>query len=101
MNIKHLKIKHEEYRTVNSKEINRLENLSKINIFIGENNSGKSRFMRSIYFINNNRRLEFIPNDRIFDEVIEQIEKFKNSKERQKARLFESTRIVYSNIEKN
>ncbi len=99
MNIKHLKIKHEEYRTVNSKEINRLENLSKINIFIGENNSGKSRFMRSIYFINNNRRLEFIPNDRIFDMVIEQFEKFKNSKERQEARYYISTRNVYSNIE--
>jgi AAA15 family ATPase/GTPase len=30
-----------------------IKNLSQINIFIGENNSGKSRFLRGLYSINN------------------------------------------------
>jgi len=50
MNIKHLKIEKEGYITINSELDKRLENLSKVNIFIGANNSGKSRFMRSLFY---------------------------------------------------
>lgn len=43
-----------------------LKNLSKINIFVGENNSGKSRFLRSILFEKDNPNLPgFIPNDNL------------------------------------
>ena len=53
--IKTLKIQTDSYKVLdsentgdgNSKE-NELNNLSKINIFVGENNSGKSRFLRNI-----------------------------------------------------
>lgn len=43
---------------------NVLKNLSKINIFVGENNSGKSRFLRSIV---KKEDFEFIPNNKDFD----------------------------------
>src|SRR6266571_6622855 len=37
---------------------NRLSNLSKINIFVGENNSGKSKFLRHLAVI---EKLQFVP----------------------------------------
>src|SRR5258706_15889748 len=37
----------------------RLSNLSKMNIFVGENNSGKSRFLRRLAAI---KQLQFTPN---------------------------------------
>lgn len=40
-----------------SKETKKLRNLSKINIFIGANNSGKSRFLRNLF----QKQLQFIP----------------------------------------
>ena len=47
-----------------------LKNLSKINIFVGTNNSGKSRFMRSLIFNNNVKDIpEFIPNYEDFKRV--------------------------------
>lgn len=100
MNIKHLKIELEEYKIVNSEYTHQLENLSKINIFIGKNNSGKSRFMRSIFFINNNYKLEFLPNDELFDKFIKQANKFKDPLVEQKARNYSNRYYVYSNIEK-
>ncbi len=55
-----------------------LKNLSKINIFVGENNSGKSRFMRSLFFYNNIRDLPvFIPNNEDFQKIKKGIFDFK------------------------
>ena len=67
MNIKHLKIKKQEYNFVKSED--KLENLSKINIFIGTNNSGKSRFMRSLFYMGNNK-LDFIPTEEKYNYFI-------------------------------
>ena len=78
MNIKHLKIEKEEYTTLNSEKEGRLENLSKVNIFIGANNSGKSRFMRSIFF-NNGISLKFLPNDELLNEYNINSMKFKSN----------------------
>ena len=100
MNIKHLKIEREEYKTVNSEYKHQLENLSKINIFIGANNSGKSRFMRSLFFKDNNYKLKFTPNDRLFDKFIKQVNKFKNQKVKQKAMIYPNKRDSYTNIER-
>ena len=42
----------------NDNRINIIENLSKINIFVGENNSGKSRLLRNVLYY----RIEYEPN---------------------------------------
>jgi len=55
-------------------EKNILNNLSKINIFVGENNSGKSRFLRSIV---KNKEFEFIPNNKNFKQVTKAISDLK------------------------
>lgn len=75
MNIKHLKIEKHEYSF--DKTENKLENLSKINIFIGTNNSGKSRFMRSLFYMGKYNKLNFIPNEEKYDYFMRQTEKFK------------------------
>ena len=98
MIIKHLKIEKEEYSTLNSEKDGRLENLSKVNIFIGANNSGKSRFMRSLFFINNNNKLKFLPNDDLFDKFINQANEFKRPEIKQKAR-YNLKNNIYSTIE--
>lgn len=46
-------------------EISRLRNLSKINIFIGENNSGKSRLLRTLI----SNELNFEPNNEEFSNI--------------------------------
>ena len=74
MIIKHLKIEKQEYNFVKSEDM--LENLSKINIFIGTNNSGKSRFMRTLFYMNNNK-LNFIPNEEKYNYFMKQTSKFK------------------------
>lgn len=60
--IKQIKIPDDSYKFISDKkeETDVLKNLSKINIFVGENNSGKSRFLRSIIA---KKDLEFIPSD--------------------------------------
>ncbi|WP_291067787.1 hypothetical protein [Empedobacter sp. UBA5036] len=54
-------------------EENNLNNLSKINIFIGPNNSGKSRFLRDLFSIEEIRynliQLKLIELSEIYDEV--------------------------------
>lgn len=45
--IKDLKIENDDYTIINSPNEDWLMNLSRINIFVGANNTGKSRFMRS------------------------------------------------------
>jgi hypothetical protein len=48
--IRALKIPNEEYHFIDEKKpsTDQIQNLSKINIFVGENNSGKSRLLRNI-----------------------------------------------------
>lgn len=60
--IKHLLVKDSAYRTTGANN-KRLDDLSKINIFIGSNNCGKSRFLRSIFQFKDNDELVFFPND--------------------------------------
>src|SRR5688500_9231948 len=43
------KEKYPGYYVANSKSGNHLRSLNKVNIFIGQNNSGKSRFVRSLF----------------------------------------------------
>lgn len=67
----------QNYSVINSTENNVLNNLSKINIFVGQNNSGKSRLLRNISKI---EEYEFLPLDvdheknRVFiDETVSEI----------------------------
>lgn len=55
----------------------RLNDLSRVNIFVGANNTGKSRFMRSIFF-NNGITLKFLPNDKLLKEYSEKSKEFKS-----------------------
>lgn len=66
--INQIKISNDSYSFIsnNGKEKNVLSNLNKINIFVGENNSGKSRFLR---FLVAEKDLEFIPNNEDFLEL--------------------------------
>lgn len=59
--IKHLLVKDGAYETTDENN-KRLVDLSKINIFIGSNNSGKSRFLRSIFKFEDDGDLIFFPN---------------------------------------
>ena len=54
MYIPYLDLTEEEYREY-KKEIDRIE-LSKVNVFIGRNNSGKSRLMRQILISEYNKK---------------------------------------------
>ncbi|MBT2285175.1 AAA family ATPase [Paenibacillus polymyxa] len=59
--IKSLKLNNERYkRSETSSSLEWLENLTKINIFVGSNNSGKSQMLRNIF---KTPTLEFVPND--------------------------------------
>ena len=60
--IKHIKIENLSYKMDNNDFNDRLNDLSRVNIFVGANNSGKSRFMRSLFY-NNKIPLKFFPND--------------------------------------
>lgn len=81
--IKEIKIPDSNYLFIDDKEkIDILKNISKINIIVGENNSGKSRFMRTIIKDNN---FEFVP-----DEDLEKLNIFINSL-KEKIKTFLST----------
>ena len=60
--IKEVKIPNELYSFISDKNEKEevVKNLSKINIFVGENNSGKSRFLRSLL---KKKNFEFLPNN--------------------------------------
>ena len=77
--IKHLKIENEDYAFIDNTNEGMIENLSKVNIFVGANNSGKSRFMRSLFYVDDNYKLKFIPNSQQFDYFIKQSSKFKDT----------------------
>lgn len=56
---------------VESEETNLIENLSKINIFVGTNNSGKSRMLRALFI---QKSITFLPAKIGIDDVIEGLE---------------------------
>ncbi|MFK4426062.1 AAA family ATPase [Bacillus sp. RC51] len=64
-----------------------IRNLSKVNIFVGANNSGKSRFLRGIFTID--KSLSFIPPEEVVD-----VEKYYNI-------LIEFTDAIISSITKS
>jgi len=72
----------EEYELVDDDPINRtnqgkvIRNLSRVNIFVGENNSGKSRFLRKLIFTDH-KQYEFLPNLADRQEVENIIQQFK------------------------
>ena len=76
-NIKNLKIENKSYSVINSAFEDRLDDLSRVNILVGANNSGKSRFMRSLFYIDNNTKLNFLPNDEFFEYYLNKVERFK------------------------
>lgn len=74
--IKEIKISDDSYSFISDEksEKNILKNLSKINIFIGENNSGKSRLLRTMLFKNDDIKSPyFIPNNEDFTIIKESI----------------------------
>lgn len=77
--IKDLKIDNDDYTIINSINKDCLMGLSKINIFVGANNTGKSRFMRSLFYADKDYELTFLPNDSQFDTFLKQATKFKKS----------------------
>lgn len=97
--IQYLKIEHYSYNMIESEFTDRLDNLSKINIFIGANNSGKSRFMRSIFF--NGLKLKFMPNDELFEYFVSQSSKFKLDENKPSLYDPREKHEVYGNIERN
>ena len=76
--IKHIKIENLSYKMDNENYEDRLNDLSKINIFVGANNTGKSRFMRSLFF-NDGISLKFLPNDELLNEYNKNSMKFKSN----------------------
>ena len=56
--IKDLKIENDDYTIINSPNEDWLMNLSRINIFVGANNTGKSRFMRSLFYVDKDYSLK-------------------------------------------
>lgn len=77
--IKDLKVENEKYSIINSKNENWLNKLSKVNIFVGANNTGKSRFMRSLFYVDKDYKLKFLPNDSQFDILLKQSDEFKRT----------------------
>lgn len=76
--IKDIKIAEESYSVLNlenDEEEEVLANLSKINIFVGENNSGKSRLLRSLL----GSRLQFRPHNEDFYKINNNIQNLKNN----------------------
>ena len=67
--IKDLKINDASYKFLDEDD-KKLCGLSRVNIFVGKNNSGKSRFLRSIFYNNDNLKLEFVPDDNKFNEYL-------------------------------
>lgn len=77
--IRDLKIENDDYTNINSPDEDWLINLSKVNIFVGANNTGKSRFMRSLFYVDKDYQLKFLPNDSQFDTLLKQSDEFKKS----------------------
>lgn len=67
--------KYRNYEFLGCEGNKRIQNLSKVNIFVGANNSGKSRMLRELF----QEDLKFIPSELKLDEVNNIIREYKNS----------------------
>lgn len=77
--IQSLEIKNKTYNYINSKYIDEFLELSRVNIFIGENNSGKSRFLRSLFYYNDDEkdsRIRFTVDSESYKKIYEQVKLF-------------------------
>lgn len=83
--IKDLKIHDESYNFLDDDD-KKLCNLSRVNIFVGKNNSGKSRFLRSIFYDKNNLKLKFVPDDNDFKDYLKILHKLDYDLNNQKKR---------------
>jgi len=73
--IKEIKLPDENYSFLNNSESpeNRIRFLSKLNIFVGENNSGKSRLLRSLL----SNELDYIPDSSFIEDYNNFVESLK------------------------
>lgn len=67
-----LDISGEGFESYGGKEIS---HLAKVNLFVGQNNSGKSRLIRKIFSA---RKLTFAPKDIPIEQIIEKISNYNN-----------------------
>lgn len=81
--IKDLVIRDKSYNYLNN-ENQEICDLSRVNIFIGENNSGKSRFLRSIFYSKEENNLIFKPYNEDFYLFIQDVEELKEAIEENK-----------------
>lgn len=65
------------YTIIDEEYSDRISNLSKVNIFVGANNTGKSRFLRSLFYLDNNSKLKFFPSYYLIKDYIDRSEEFK------------------------
>ncbi|AKB22331.1 ATP-dependent endonuclease [Methanosarcina sp. WH1] len=74
--IKEVKLLDENYSFLNNSETseNRIRFLSKLNIFVGENNSGKSRLLRSLL----SNELDYVPDSSFIEDYNTFVENLKN-----------------------
>ncbi|WPA86236.1 hypothetical protein [Bacillus cereus] len=66
--------KYQNYEFIGCKENKKMNNLSKVNIFVGANNSGKSRMLRELF---QEDGLKFIPADVDINEINNIITEYK------------------------
>ncbi|MBY2445730.1 hypothetical protein KWX03_17860 [Clostridioides difficile] len=59
----------------NEYKLDRIDNLSKVNIFVGANNSGKSRFLRTIFNSNSFNYISDVVNLSYINNVIMDMKK--------------------------
>lgn len=52
-------------------------NLSKVNIFVGANNTGKSRFLRSLFYRDTKYKFKFFPQTNLIEGYVNKSKKFK------------------------
>ena len=72
----------------------RISNLSKVNIFVGANNTGKSRFLRSLFYLDKYSKLKFFPSVYLIKDYTEQVEEFKKY-------MIKNRNSLYNSYEKN
>ncbi|WP_192797775.1 MULTISPECIES: AAA family ATPase [Bacillus cereus group] len=87
--------KYQNYEFIGCKENKKINNLSKVNIFVGANNSGKSRMLRELF---QEDGLKFIPADIDISEINNVITEYK----RNIISILDGNHMVgYGNIEKD
>lgn len=102
--LKDIWLESRQYTIIDDDNNDRISNLSKVNIFVGANNTGKSRFLRSLFYIDKTSKLKFFPSDYLIKDYIEQSDKFKKYMIKHKDRLYNSNEnnakvSVYRNLD--